>query len=434
MTELTKSTLGADEKRLSVALVSPDEAWRIAAAALLNTRPNVHCHDVTQGNPDPRQFAATLAGKFDAVLIDVDTNPEYMHRFGEALAAEGSAYVMAASAQSDMKLAVRFMRAGVREFFTLPVDPAEVVAALNRAANRPVAHSSKPLGKLYVFLGAKGGVGVTTLAANFALALAQETEKKTLIIDFGLPLGDVAINLGMHTQSQFSVINALVDTHRLDNNFLSTITMKHDSGLSVLAAPTEFPDVQPPVEAFDKLLTVARQNFEFVIVDAGSRIDLFGTTLFQQCTTVYLITQVGVVELRNAHRMITQFLSTRDLGLQVVLNRYTQRALLFDDAQITKTLTRAADWKMPDDYAAARRNRESATPLAMIDSPFPQPFEKWSAASPKSPRPKKASFACCGNLQSKSKISKKENRLAQCAKRLCLSCSLPSFRQLVANK
>jgi pilus assembly protein CpaE len=367
MTELNKSTNGGpDKKGLSVALVSPDEPWRVGAATLLTARANVRCHEITHFQSDPRDFAPALAQKFDAVLLDVDCDPDFMLQLAEALGKDGSTYVMAASSQQDMKLAVRFMRAGVREFFTLPVDPNEVVAALNRAADRPVQASSKPIGKLYVFIGTKGGVGVTTLAANFALTLAQESEKKSLIVDFGLPLGDLAINLGIRTQ--YSVINALGDPSRLDGNLLETIVTKHESGLAVLGAPAEFPALQPTTEAFDKLVTIARTNYDFVIVDVGSRVDLFSTALFEQCTTVYLVTQVGITELRNAHRMITQFFAARGRSLQIILNRYTQRALLFDDGQITKTLTREADWKVPDDYAAARRTRDTATPLALVDS------------------------------------------------------------------
>ncbi len=96
----------------------------------------------------------------------------------------------------------------------------------------------KATGSLFVFLGAKGGCGVTTIASNFALALAQESGQNTLLIDFGLPLGDAAINLGMATE--YSTANALQDFNRLDANFLSGLLAKHSSGLNVLAAPSEF--------------------------------------------------------------------------------------------------------------------------------------------------------------------------------------------------
>jgi pilus assembly protein CpaE len=53
-----------------------------------------------------------------------------------------------------------------------------------------------------------------------------------------------------------------------------------------------------------------------------------------------------------------------------VLNRYTPHALLFDEAQIDKALTRPAQWKIPDDFATARRTGNSATPVVFQDSPI----------------------------------------------------------------
>ena len=391
MTELQKPPQTPEIKTLSVALVGADELWRTSVANMLSVRQGVQCHEVSQPGPDPTEFAISLASKYDVAVLDVDSGPEYVFRLAEALCAHPNLYVMACSTKQDMKLAIRYMRVGVREFFTLPVDSAEVTAALGRAADRQITVQAvtKPISKLFVFLGTKGGVGVTTLAANFALSISKlsDKEKRTIIIDLGLPLGDVAINLGMRTE--YSVLNALIDPVRLDGNFLDSVVTKHSSGLAVLAAPVEFSDLQPPIEAFDKLINVACNNYDFIIVDAGSRVDLFATALFEKCTTIYLITQVGISELRNAHRMINHFFSGRSRSLQVVLNRYTQRALLFDDAQISKTISRDADWKIPDDYAAARRNREAATPVALVESTLAAAIRKMAREAAEIPVEKK---------------------------------------------
>jgi pilus assembly protein CpaE len=138
----------------------------------------------------------------------------------------------------------------------------------------------------------------------------------------------------------------------------------------VLPAPGEFSPVLASNEAIDRLLSVARQSFDFVVVDAGSRVDLRGTSLFDESASLYLIAQVGVSELRNANRMISQFFSARDRKLQVVLNRYAPQSLLFDEKQIAKALTRPAVWKIPDDYATARRTQNTAHPVALQDSPI----------------------------------------------------------------
>ncbi len=75
----------------------------------------------------------------------------------------------------------------------------------------------------------------------------------------------------------------------------------------MLAAPSDFPEKPPSEGAIDKLLKVARQTFDYVVVDAGSRVDLMSSTLFAESATVYLITQVGISELLTANRMITKF-------------------------------------------------------------------------------------------------------------------------------
>jgi pilus assembly protein CpaE len=168
--------------------------------------------------------------------------------------------------------------------------------------------------------------------------------------------------------TEYSTFNALENSARLDASFLSTLLARHSSGLSVLAAPSEFSPSQPPVDALDRMLAVARGAFDYVVVDAGSRLDLKDARFFDESSTLYLITQVGVTELRNTNRMISQYFASRGPKLQVVVNRYTPQALLFDDKQIEKALTRPIDWKVPDDYATARRTQNAATPLVMEES------------------------------------------------------------------
>jgi len=379
MSEAHTITGGADRRLLAIALFGPHEERRRMVAEALLARAGVRVREFSE--LPTAADTATLAQQFNAIVLDADHDPAHVLELVETLCADGSAYVMAYSARADMKLAVRFMRAGVREFFTLPLDSTEVAGALTRAAQYHGTSSApeKSAAKLFVFLGTKGGCGVTTLAANFALALAQESEQKTLLIDLGLPLGDVAINLGMKTQ--YSVVNALMDTERLDPSFLRSLIAKHSTGLEVLPAPNEFPQISVTEDAINKLIAVARQSHDFVVVDAGARVDLIGTAVFEQASTIYLVTQVGITELRNAHRMITQFFATRGPSLQIVLNRYTQRALLFDDSQIAKTLTRPAELKIPDDYAAARRTRNTATPMVLVDSTIAQTIREMARSA-----------------------------------------------------
>jgi pilus assembly protein CpaE len=353
---------------LTVAILDSDAQRRNAAAEALAGNKSLQITEIPSFPGKVGELAQLLPQTYNVVLFNVDCDRALAFELAENLSANPRSYVMAYSSKSDTKMAVHVMRAGAREFFTTPVDPAEIAAAMQRAAEHYVATTpeSKSVSRLFVFLGTKGGCGVTTLAANFALALAQESEGNTLLIDFGLPLGDAAINLGIKTE--YSVANALQDPDRLDAKLLSTLVVKHSTGLSVLASPSDFTDNTTPLESIDKLVSVAREAYEFVVVDVGSRIDLLNTSLFDKSAIVYLITQVGISEMLNANRMVSKFFFTRDETLQIVLNRYKPSDLLFDEKKITEALTRPAQWKIPDDYAAARRTRETSSPMVLVDS------------------------------------------------------------------
>ncbi len=368
MADLTGTPGSFDKSSLSVALIGADERRRGEMAEALSGRPGVTVKEYVAFPHDLDELPRLLEQHYDVVVVDADSDSDFAVQLAENLLASGKTYVMAYSADPDVRLAIRFMRAGVREFFTLPLDNGEIAEALIRASNRSTAppEPARAASKVFTFLGTKGGCGVTTIAANFAISLAQESERSTLLIDLGLPLGDAAINLGI--VPEFSVANALQDPTRLDSNFLNTLVARHSSGVGVLAAPSDFQADQPNREFLDKLLGVARQDFEFIVVDLGSRVDLMDTALFASDAVIYLVTQVGISELRNANRMITRFFPKRDWGLQIVLNRYKPATLLFDDKNIEKALTRPTQWRIPDDWASARRTQSTATPLALDDS------------------------------------------------------------------
>ena len=103
--------------------------------------------------------------------------------------------------------------------------------------------AKKVVGKSFVFIGAKGGSGGTTAACNFAVSMAKDSKKETLLIDLDLPLGDASLVLGV--AGEFSTVDALSDPDRLDSTFLRKLLAQHSSGLYVLGAPGQVCQVQP---------------------------------------------------------------------------------------------------------------------------------------------------------------------------------------------
>jgi len=101
--------------------------------------------------------------------------------------------------------------------------------------------------------------------------------------------------------------------------------------------------------------------------------------------------------MRNANRLMLKYFTRREENLQLVINRYKSSDLVFDETQISKALTRPADWKIPDDYAAARRTRNTPTPLALADSAISHVLREMAqAASGVAPEKKKGFFRIFG--------------------------------------
>jgi pilus assembly protein CpaE len=354
----------------SIALIGPDEDRRRAVANAIAGCQGGEIREFSSYPPSLDDVPRLLENNYDVIIIDLDSHPEYALELVESICARGAATVMVYSAKASSSLLVRCMRAGAHEYLALPFAPGTMAAALVRAsARRPSTHTPKKTGgRLMVFLGAKGGDGVTTLACNFAVSLAQESGQSTLLIDLDLPLGDAALNLGV--VAKYSTVDALQNASTLDSAFLSKLLVKHASGVSLLAAPGKSPRFDAPNESIDKLLAVARQEFENVVVDMGSRLDLMGTGLFKDGSTVYLVILPGIAGLRNSNRLISQYFSAGVPKVEIVLNRFQPRFLGVNEDQITKALTRPARWKIPNDYAAVRRMQQTAVPLALEDSPF----------------------------------------------------------------
>jgi pilus assembly protein CpaE len=367
MSTFTQGPDSLDVHVMSVALIGPEEQRRQAVArALAGSQANVTREFASY--PDLDDVPQLLDANYDVIIVDLDSDAEHALDLVEHICANGSSTVMVYSARADSELLVRCMRAGAREFLSQPIAPDTIAEALVRASvRRPTVRSfKKVLGKLLIFAGAKGGSGVSTVASNFAVLLAQESHKNTLLLDLDLPLGAAALDLGIMTQ--FSTANALQNIGRLDSTFLSKLLTKHSSGLSVLSAPDKYTPVNASDEAIGKLLNVARQDFDYVVVDAGSSMGSTYKTLLEGAAIVYLITQVSISELRNSNRLISEFFTLPLPKLEIVLNRFTPNTLGIDEENITKALTMPATWKIPSDYGTVQRAQNTATPLALGDS------------------------------------------------------------------
>ena len=391
VTSFASETESLSMSALSVVLMGPNVEQRRAMATALAGPQAIVVREFS-GYPEVDEIADLLKQDYDVVIVHVDPDPEPALDVIESLCSgSNSITVMVHSAHEDPRLLLRCMRAGAREFLTEPLLSSAIGEALVRASVRrdEVRRKKTAAGKLLVFAGAKGGAGVTTVASNFAVALAQHQNAKVALIDLDLELGDAALTLGVSTQ--FTALDALRNEQRLDSDFLVSLMSKHSSGLAVLGAPDTIPSVQTTKDGVERLFQVARQNYAYVVVDAGSHsIELY-EALFEMANTVYLVAQVSVADLRNANRFVTRYFNGPGREkLEIVLNRYIARNAEIDEAAITKALTRPAKWKMPNDYVAARRAQNTGVAVALEKSQMARMFAQMAeAACGEAPRPEK---------------------------------------------
>jgi len=189
-----------------------------------------------------------------------------------------------------------------------------------------------------------------------------------VLIDLNLNLGDAAMGLGI--DAPYSIADALENSARLDSNLLSKLVVHHSSGLCVLAAPAQFTSSKSGASEFGYLLAAARQLFSYVVVDAGKKVNLEQMHLLDESATAYLVTQVGIPELRNANRLIAQFTVDRSPKLEIVVNRHRSRSLGLTEEHLAKALARPIQWRVPNDFKAVSEMHRSGTLIVDQDLPI----------------------------------------------------------------
>jgi pilus assembly protein CpaE len=223
----------------------------------------------------------------------------------------------------DPTLMLDAMRAGVNEFVTEPVTSDELKTAIERVVGSQTATTTS--GQVLAFVGAKGGVGTTTLAVNVAVAIGANKAANVLMADLHVAAhGDAALLLGV--EPKFSVADALENTGRLDGSYLKTLVVRSKSGLDVLASP-ERPALRPPdgpqVRA---LLERLSAQYTHVVLDVP-RADFGVLDALDPVTAVTLVVNQELPTVRRAAQVAA--LLRQRYGkdrVAAVVSRYDARA------------------------------------------------------------------------------------------------------------
>lgn len=366
---------------VQIALIAPNEEGRreIAKTIAATEARVVHEFADYPGN-------AVICGLFNEgcgiIVIDLDAGLRHGLDVIETISKCGvPVTVIACSGRNEADIVIHAMRAGAREFLAAPLSPQAFGEAFERASARMklVSPEYAP-GKIVVFQGVKGGVGATTLATNFAVALMREDAGSVVLVDMHAQLGETALNLGL--APQFSIGDALGQAVRLDAHFLSTLLAKHESGLMVLGSSDVYGVHRYLDRGADKLLGILRDQFAWVVVDAGPCSGSVPEALFEMAETIYLIAEASVPALRNTRRLLSWFGGrAHPIGVEVVLNRFNSRMVEIDEASAVKALGQCVDWKIPSDYVVVRGSQNLGVPLMNQECPLARVISQMARAA-----------------------------------------------------
>ncbi|MBS1826017.1 MAG: hypothetical protein JST93_11900 [Acidobacteria bacterium] len=382
----------------SVLLIGPDRTRRGALTHALR-RLGVEVKQEVAEYPSYTRTAALAGDECDAVLIDLDADPQAALLFVETYCALNKPVTaMLYTQNGDPELLVKCMRAGARELIYLPVEDEALTEAIVRAAARRETQAPRRLGKMHVFHSAKGGAGASTVAVNFAVALAHETKAEVALVDWNGGFGDLAVLLNL--SPRFSVLDAVRSPERLDWDFLSTLLAPHSSGVRLLAAHDQLSvtNGEHRAEGVEKLFLLLREKFAHVVVDAGRTFALPASVL-KHAESVSVVTQVDVPSLRHAQRYAT-FLSEeieRRDSVQIIINRFDARNSGITATEAERALTFPAKWRIPNDYGNVTGAANAGLCLAGQSSPIAKMFRRMAeTASGKAPKAVSKSWTLFG--------------------------------------
>jgi len=293
-----------------------------------------------------------------ALIVDLASDPEgALKSLEKVKQAAPDIYVIASNYHADGETVIASLRAGANDFLVQPVKRIEfrdAMARLERTPRRAASGASR-LGKVYSFLGTKGGVGATTLAVNFAGVLAQR-KQQAVLVDLDFTANDCAMQTGSAPPHTLQEVGE--NLARLDQALFEGFVTRDPLGFFLVGPPDHVEHriafTEPMFREFANFLV---EKYESIVIDAGRWLaDEVVLAALQSSSTIFLVVTQQFPAIRNAQRYIAALmrLGFNQDQLKIVINEYQKRpsANLATLDQIQQTLNQPVFYGIPLSPAA----------------------------------------------------------------------------------
>ena len=227
--------------------------------------------------------------------------------------------VVVIGASNDIALYRELMRRGVSEYLVPPIQPLQLIRTIAGLYADP---TTAFMGRTIAFVGAKGGVGASTIAHNVAYTLAEQIQVNTVIADYDLAFGTAGLDFNQDPLQ--GVYDALSQPDRLDPVLLDRMTARCTDRLSLFAAPASLEDVYEfGPEVFEEVFNRIRTTAPYVVLDLPHQWNSWVRQTLLASDDVVMVATPDLASLRNAKNMIDLIRRTRpnDAPPRLILNQ-----------------------------------------------------------------------------------------------------------------
>lgn len=305
----------------------------------------------------------------DLVLVETTTPQDFEALERLANAHPEIDYVLVGN-ELGPEFLLRAMRAGVREVLPAPAAPEDVLATLRRQLRKRAPAATPPAprhGEVLTLVSCKGGSGATFVAANLAHLLAAGGQRRVALIDMNLQFGDAALFVSSEAPVS-NVAEVARNIARLDADLLRSSMSEVAAGLWVLAAPED------PAQAVDvlpqhvrQIMELAREMFDFVVIDAGRSLSSVTLQALDLSDRVYAVLQLTLPFIRDGKRLRNVFRSLDYPAQKIhwIVNRH-QKDSNFTLDDLKRTLAIDAVITLPNHYEAVAASVNQGVPVERI--------------------------------------------------------------------